>query len=107
VPPDTAPPDAAPPDAAPPDAALAGPPAWALGIALVISGNIFAFWAVRVPGAALTVGFALLGLVLRLVGLGLLVRWVLPFQTWWAYVVAAVLAAGMASAVLEAMAHVF
>ena len=45
--------------------------------------------------------------MLRLVGLGLLVRWVLPFQTWWAYVIAAILAAGMASAVLEAMAHIF
>jgi hypothetical protein len=54
---------------------------------------------------ALAIGLALLGLVLRLVGLGLLVRWVLPFRTWWAYVLATVFAAGMAVAILEALAH--
>jgi hypothetical protein len=74
-------------------------------VALVVSGNIFAFWAVRAPGAALTVALALLGLVLRLVGLGLLVRWVLPFRTWWAYMLAAVFVAGMVSAILEAFSH--
>jgi hypothetical protein len=84
---------------------VAGPPAWALGAALVVSGNIFAYWAVRVPGVALAVGMALLGVVLRLVGLGLLIRWVLPFRTWWAYVVAAVLAAGMASAILGVLSR--
>lgn len=88
-----------------PQQTLAGPPAWALGAALVISGNIFEFWAVRAPGAALTVGLALLGLVLRLVGLGTLVRWVLPFRKWWAYVLAGVFAAGMVIAVLDAFAH--
>jgi hypothetical protein len=104
-------PEAEPPDAAtpggPPDWVTAGPPAWALGAALLVSGNIFQFWAERAPGPGLSVTLALLGLVLRLLGLGLLIRWVLPFRTWWAYVLAALLAAGMATAVLEALAHVF
>jgi hypothetical protein len=90
----------------PPAWIAAGPPAWALGAALVVSGNIFAYWAVRVPGAGPTVVLALVGLVLRLVGLGLLVRWALPIRAWWAYVLAAVCAAGMISAVLEALDHI-
>jgi hypothetical protein len=104
VSPDAVQPDAEPAEA-PPDRVTAGPPAWALGGALLVSGNIFEFWAVRAPGVGLAIGLALLGLVLRLVGLGLLVRWVLPFRTWWAYVLATVFAAGMAVAILEALAH--
>jgi hypothetical protein len=72
---------------------------------MVVSGNIFEMWAVRAPGVGLTVVLALIGLLMRLAGLGVLIRWVLPFRTWWAYVLAAVFAAGMASAVLEALAH--
>jgi hypothetical protein len=85
---------------------MEGPPAWALGAALVVSGNIFAFWSVRAAGPRTTLTLAVIGLVLRLVGLGMLVRWVLPFRTWWAYLIAAVLAAGMVSAILEALSHV-
>ena len=89
----------------PGDQQVAGPPLWALGVALVISGDIFAYWAVRAPSAALTVLLALLGLAVRLLGLGLLLRWVLPFRTWWAYALAAVLALGIISAVLQALSH--
>ena len=89
----------------PADQQVAGPPLWALGAALVVSGDIFTFWAVRAPGEALTVLLALLGLAIRLLGLGLLLRWVLPFRTWWAYALAAVLAVGMVSAVLQALTH--
>src|SRR5262245_8428339 len=55
MPPDAVHPDAVPAEA-PPDWVTAGPPAWALGGALVVSGNIFEFWAVRVPGVALAIG---------------------------------------------------
>ena len=48
---------------------------------------------------------ALLGPAIRLLGLGLLLRWVLPFRTWWAYALAAVLAVGIVSAVLQALTH--
>ena len=89
----------------PGDQQVAGPPLWALGAALVVSGDIFAYWAVRAPSAALTVLLAVLGLVVRLLGLGLLLRWVLPFRTWWAYALAALLVVGMASAVLQALSH--
>jgi hypothetical protein len=106
VSPDAVSPDVT-PSQGPPDWVQAGPPAWALGAALIVSGNIFEFWAVRAPGPSLTIVLALLGLVLRLVGLGMLVRWVLPFRTWWAYVLAAVFAAGMVSATLEAFSHLF
>ena len=43
--------------------------------------------------------------MVRLLGLGLLLRWVLPFRTWWAYALAALLVVGMASAVLQALSH--
>jgi hypothetical protein len=89
----------------PGDQQVAGPPLWALGAALVVSGDIFAYWAMRAPGQALTIVLAILGLVVRLLGLGLLLRWVLPFRTWWAYVLAAVLALGIISAVLQALSH--
>jgi len=83
----------------------AGPPAWALGAALVVSGNIFEFWAVRASGQTLTIALGLIGVALRLFGLGTLIRWVLPFNTWWAYVVAVLLAAGMVTAILDLLAH--
>jgi hypothetical protein len=42
VTPEAEPPEAEPPDG-PPDWVTAGPPAWALGAALLVSGNIFQF----------------------------------------------------------------
>jgi hypothetical protein len=84
---------------------LAGPPAWALGIALVVSGNIFEFWALRVQGTAPTIILGLLALAARVAGLGILIRWILPFRTWWAYVVFVILAAGIVAAVIEMLVH--
>src|SRR6476620_11230367 len=84
---------------------VSGPPAWALGVALVVSGNIFEFWALRAPAPGPTIILALIALVVRVVGLGVLIRWTLAFQTWWAYVIAVILAAGIVTAFVDVLSH--
>ena len=59
----------------------------------------------RAPTPQLTIVLALLALVTRVVGLSILIRWILTFQAWWAYVIAVIFVAGIATAIVEVLSH--